>query len=197
MSCRTLCTDSLCAWSILVLFLVRTCPFYYSIDFLSPNCLSNSELKSLITRSSVYKSHLTPQHPLHTTFATVACSNLWLCRSRMEHSAHLGPLNLCLRGQVLTREILPIGTHNSSIFADPRVDHTDAYCGWDSVLCSILAQSPSFLPNVERHRVTIPRVRIWVYLALSNWQQLEKKSLTPLYGCGSLGFHIRGTYFRW
>jgi len=42
-----------------------------SIDYLSPNCFSISELISLITRSSVYDLTFKIQYPLYTTFPAV------------------------------------------------------------------------------------------------------------------------------
>jgi len=46
-----------------------------SIDYLSPNCFSISELIYLMTRSSVYGSHLNTKYPLYTTFDAV-CGRL-------------------------------------------------------------------------------------------------------------------------
>ena len=46
-----------------------------SIDYLSPNCFSFSELVYLMTRSSVYGSHLNTQYSLYTTFPAV-CGRL-------------------------------------------------------------------------------------------------------------------------
>ena len=46
-----------------------------SIDYLSPNCFSISDLIHLMTRSSLYGSHLNTQYPLYTTFPVV-CGRL-------------------------------------------------------------------------------------------------------------------------
>jgi len=46
-----------------------------SIDYLSPNCFSISDLIYLMTRPSLYGSHLNTQYPLYTTFPAV-CSRL-------------------------------------------------------------------------------------------------------------------------
>ena len=46
-----------------------------SIDYLSPNCFSISELIYLMTRSSLYGSQLNTQYPLYTTLPAV-CGHL-------------------------------------------------------------------------------------------------------------------------
>ena len=69
-----------------------------SIDYLSPNCFSISELIYLMTRSSVDGCHLNTQYPplYDIWWGLAACSNLSPCRSRMGYKCPARPAEFML-----------------------------------------------------------------------------------------------------